>query len=133
MESMLPLPRPNAEDLKACISSGLRQYFTEYGVTTIGEISETVTGIECMNALAESGDLPTSLRIYLWSPGTIDSLEKVKNWRDHIRLPVPERDLRNHRLKLFSDAIGAASCGARGGTYVAIMVGCVPLTKNKQR
>jgi predicted amidohydrolase YtcJ len=118
MDSMLPLPQPDSEELKACISAGLRQYFTEYGVTTIGEISETVTGIECMNTLAESGELPASLRIYLWSPGTLDSLDKVKNWRDHIRLTVPERDLRIQGLKLFSDGGFSAKSAAVNCCYV---------------
>src|SRR3546814_17175848 len=71
-----------------------------------------------MNALAESGDLPTSLRIYLWSPGTIDSLEKVKNWRDHIRLTVPARDLRIQGLKLFSDGGFSAESAAVNCCYV---------------
>ncbi|TPN20835.1 amidohydrolase [Mesorhizobium sp. B2-3-3] len=118
MDSLLPLPRPNTEELQKCIASGLNRYFTEFGVTTIGEISETVAGIECMNALAESGELSTSMRIYLWSPGTLDSLEKVKNWRDHIRLTVPERDIRIQGLKLFSDGGFSAKSAAVNCCYL---------------
>jgi len=52
MDSLLPLPSPDADQLREAIESGLHRYFTTNGVTTIGEISETVLGIECMNDLA---------------------------------------------------------------------------------
>ncbi|WP_240545092.1 amidohydrolase [Sinorhizobium fredii] len=118
MDSLLPLPRPNADELRACIASGLRDFFTDFGVTTIGEISETVAGIECMNDLAESGELPTSMRVYLWSPGTLDGLDKVRNWRHHIRLTTSEKDLRIQGLKLFSDGGFSAKSAAVNCCYV---------------
>jgi predicted amidohydrolase YtcJ len=118
MDSLLPLPSPDSTQLKQAIREGLRRYFTEYGVTTIGEISETVAGIECMNDLAESGALPVSTRIYLWSPGTLDGLDKVRNWRDHISLTAPERDIRIQGLKLFSDGGFSAKSAAVNCCYV---------------
>lgn len=118
MDSLLPLPSPNAEELRTAIEDGLRKYFTTYGVTTIGEISETITGIECMNDLAEAGRLPASIRTYLWSPGTLESLDMVKNWKDHIRLTAPERDIRIQGLKLFSDGGFSAKSAAVNCCYV---------------
>ncbi|MCD1265430.1 hypothetical protein B5M44_26015 [Shinella sumterensis] len=118
MDSLLPLPSPDSRQLKDAIKEGLQKYFTDYGVTTIGEISETVAGIECMNDLAEAGELPASMRIYLWSPGTLESLERVKNWRDHIRLTVPEWQLRIQGLKLFSDGGFSAKSAAVNCCYV---------------
>lgn len=118
MDSLLPLPSPDSAELKQAISDGLRRYFTAYGVTTIGEVSETVAGIECMNDLAASDDLPMSMRIYLWSPGTLDGLDKVKNWREHIALTAPERDIRIQGLKLFSDGGFSAKTAAVNCCYV---------------
>ncbi|HBT67983.1 MAG TPA: hypothetical protein DEB63_06730 [Agrobacterium sp.] len=118
MDSLLPLPSPNSTQLREAIREGLRKYFTEYGVTTIGEISETIDGLECMNDLAEAGELPTSMRIYLWSPGTLESLDRVKNWRDHIRLTASERDIRIQGLKLFSDGGFSAKSAAVNCCYV---------------
>jgi predicted amidohydrolase YtcJ len=118
MDSLLPLPTPDAEELREAIEQGLRNYFTAYGVTTIGEISETIVGLECMNDLAEMDRLPASIRTYLWSPGTLESLDKVKNWRDHIRLTAPERDIRIQGLKLFSDGGFSAKSAAVNCCYV---------------
>lgn len=118
MDSLLPLPNPDAEELREAIEQGLQNYFTAYGVTTIGEISETIVGLECMNDLAEMGRLPASIRTYLWSPGTLESLDKVKNWKDHIRLTAPERDIRIQGLKLFSDGGFSAKSAAVNCCYV---------------
>ncbi|WP_107676294.1 amidohydrolase [Agrobacterium sp. LAD9] len=118
MDSLLPLPSPDAEELRDAIEQGLRKYFTAYGVTTIGEISETIIGIECMNDLAEMGRLPASIRTYLWSPGTLESLDMVKNWKDHITLTASERDIRIQGLKLFSDGGFSAKSAAVNCCYV---------------
>lgn len=118
MDSLLPLPSPDAEQLRDAIEQGLQNYFTAYGVTTIGEISETITGIECMNDLAEMRRLPASIRTYLWSPGTLESLDMVKNWKDHIRLTASETDIRIQGLKLFSDGGFSAKSAAINCCYV---------------
>ena len=73
MDSLLPLPSVSSAELRTALEHGYRHYFTRFGVTTIGEISETVAGIECMNDLANDKRLPVSLRIYLWAPGTLES------------------------------------------------------------
>jgi len=117
MDSLLPLPSPDADQLREAIESGLHRYFTTNGVTTIGEISETVLGVECMNDLAESGKLPVSMRIYLWAPGTL-SLSEVQNWRDHIRISAPDSAIRIQGLKLFADGGFSARSAAVNCCYV---------------
>jgi len=117
MDSLLPLPSPDLDGLRACIADGLRNYFTRYGVTTIGEISETIDGLECMNDLAEAGTLPVSMRVYLWSPGTL-ALEKMRRWREHLRMTAPESAIRIKGLKLFADGGFSAKSAAVNCCYL---------------
>ena len=99
MDALLPLPSPSATELAEAIENGLGRYFTRYGVTTIGEISETVGGLQAMNELALAGRLPASMRIYLWVPGTM-SLEQVPHWRDHLSFTAPESAIRIQGVKI---------------------------------
>ena len=102
MDSLLPLPGFDRARLRAALREGLETYFTRFGVTTIGEISETVDGIETFNAMANDGELPVSYRIYLWAPGTL-KLDQACAWRDHIALTADETALRIQGIKLFAD------------------------------
>jgi predicted amidohydrolase YtcJ len=116
MDSLLPLPSPNAEELADAIEQGLRTYFTNFGVTTIGEISETTLGLQCMNDLAEAGRLPTSMRIYLWAPGTL-KLDQIPHWRDHLSLSASESAIRIQGIKLFADGGFSAKSAAVNCCY----------------
>ena len=119
MDSLLPLPDVNSAELKNALENGFRHYFTRFGVTTIGEISETVAGLECMNDLANDGKLPLSLRIYLWAPGTLP-IERACDWRNQIRLSAPSSALRIQGLKLFSDGGFSARSAAVNCCYVGM-------------
>jgi predicted amidohydrolase YtcJ len=112
------------DELKAALISGIPTLFTQYGVTTIGEISETVDGLQIMNDLAASNELPISVRPYIWAPGTL-SLENACNWKKQISVTAPDDLFRIQGVKLFADggfsAKSAAvkqpylTCGCRGG------------------
>lgn len=117
MDTILPLPGLTHETLRTAIRDGLRSNFTRYGVTTIGEISETVLGIQSMDDLALDGELPLSLRLYLWAPGTLE-LDKGVNWQDHFQLSASERQLRVQGIKLFSDGGFSARSAAVNCCYV---------------
>lgn len=116
MDVLLPLPSPSAAELAEAIEDGLGRYFTRYGVTTIGEISETVGGLQAMNELALAGRLPASMRIYLWVPGTM-SLEQVPHWRDHLSFTAPESAIRIQGVKMFSDGGFSARSAAVNCCY----------------
>ncbi|WP_454684991.1 amidohydrolase [Ancylobacter moscoviensis] len=116
MDVLLPLPSPSATELAEAIEDGLGRYFTRYGVTTIGEISETVGGLQAMNELALAGRLPASIRIYLWVPGTM-SLEQVPHWRDHLSFTAPESAIRIQGVKMFSDGGFSARSAAVNCCY----------------
>jgi predicted amidohydrolase YtcJ len=116
MDSILPFAKLARSQVKAALKEGLRQSFTEFGVTTIGEISESVEGIECLNDLAETGELPVSYRIYLWAPGTMKLLETVR-WRNFIQMTAPDSLLRIQGVKLFSDGGYSAKSAAISCPY----------------
>src|SRR5262249_41098709 len=98
--------------------------FTQFGVTTIGEISETVDGQQIMNDMAARGELPVSVRTYLWAPGTL-ALEAACNWKKSISVTASDDLFRIQGVKLFADGGFSAKsaavkfpylvCGCRGG------------------
>jgi hypothetical protein len=117
MDVLLPFPPLSREQVKSALKEGIDSYFTQYGVTTIGEISETVAGIECMNELAMAGELSSALRVYLWSPGTLD-IGLACEWPRHINLTARDEALRIQGVKLFSDGGFSAKSAAVNCCYV---------------
>jgi predicted amidohydrolase YtcJ len=117
MDNALPLPHQDRETVKAAIEEGIHTLFTRNGVTTIGEISETTEGIECMDELAAAGRLGARMRVYLWAPGTL-SLDEACSWQDHIRLSAGEDHVRIQGVKLFADGGYSAASAAVKQPYV---------------
>ena len=62
MDALLPLPGVEKSRLKEAFKDGLERYFTRYGVTTIGEISETIDGIQTFDEMAQASELPLAER-----------------------------------------------------------------------
>ncbi len=139
MDNLLPFSAMNRDELAAALITGIPKLFTQYGVTTIGEISETVDGLQIMNDLAASNELPISVRPYIWAPGTL-SLEAACNWKKSISVTAPDDLFRIQGVKLFADggfsAKSAAvkspylTCGCKGGHTFR---GDVALEKNYAR
>jgi predicted amidohydrolase YtcJ len=119
MDNILPLPTQEADAIEEALRGGIRELFTTNGVTTIGEISETVTGIGCMDRLARSDDLGARIRVYLWAPGTLDLREGCE-WRDHLSLTADPDRLRVQGIKLFADGGYSAASAAVKSPYVHI-------------
>jgi predicted amidohydrolase YtcJ len=119
MDSLLPLPGVSNDELRSALEDGYRHYFARFGVTTVGEISETVAGIECMNDLANAQRLPVNIRVYLWAPGTLE-IGKACDWRNHISLSAPEQSLCIQGLKIFSDGGFSARSAAVNCCYVGL-------------
>jgi predicted amidohydrolase YtcJ len=117
MDNLLPLRKQDRASLTAAISGGLDAMFVRHGVTTIGEISETVQGIEVMDELARRGDLGLRVRVYLWAPGTMP-LEDACRWRDRITLRAGPDLVRIQGVKLFADGGYSAKMAATGQAYL---------------
>lgn len=117
MDTLLPFPGYDRSRLKAALREGLHNYFTRFGVTTIGEISETVAGIECMDELGREDAQPVNVRLYLWAPGTL-KLDDASRWRDHFQLHASEAAIRVQGIKLFADGGFSAKSAAVSCPYV---------------
>ncbi len=92
MDNVLPLPPQTAAVVREALRTGIHTLFTRHGVTTIGEISETVEGLSAMDALARERALGARIRAYLWAPGTV-SLEQA------LRLAPPPAADRGRRAR----------------------------------
>jgi predicted amidohydrolase YtcJ len=117
MDNLLPLPGLSGDSLRAALKEGVHDLFTRYGVTTVGEISETVEGIRLYDDLHQNGELGTRVRVYLWAPGTV-SLDEACRHREVVPLRSDENLLRIHGVKMFSDGGFSASSAAVKRPYV---------------
>ncbi|MCW2501303.1 MAG: putative periplasmic protein [Frankiales bacterium] len=117
MDNLLPLPKLTGQALRAAIRDGVQALFTRYGVTTIGEISETVEGLRVMDDLHQSGELSARLRIYLWVPGTA-SLDEACRHRELLPLRTSEDLMRIHGVKMFADGGYSAASAAVKQPYL---------------
>jgi predicted amidohydrolase YtcJ len=119
MDNALPLPPQTPAIVREALQTGIRDLFTRYGVTTIGEISETVEGLETMDALARVGALGARIHAYLWAPGTM-SLEQALEWRRHLRLKAGDDHVSAHGVKLFCDGGYSAKSAAVKQPYLGM-------------
>jgi predicted amidohydrolase YtcJ len=117
MDNLLPLRKQDRATLTAAIRNGLATMFQSHGVTTIGEISETVQGIEVMDELARRGDLGVRVRVYLWAPGTMP-LDDACRWPGRLALRASPDLLRIQGVKLFADGGYSAKMAATGQAYL---------------
>jgi predicted amidohydrolase YtcJ len=102
LDAALPLPNPSGNALTQILSRGIRQLFTRYGVTAVGEITETPNGPVAFDELMTSGTPPLRASVYLWSPGAF-SLESACNWQESMSLSSHEKFLRIQGVKVFAD------------------------------
>lgn len=75
MDNLIPFPRTPASQTSAALESGVRELFTRFGVTTIGEISESVEGLRAFRAGILGGGISARMSAYLWVPGTVSLAE----------------------------------------------------------
>ncbi|MEA2331913.1 MAG: hypothetical protein QOH58_2051 [Thermoleophilaceae bacterium] len=119
MDALLPFPTDDRAAITAALRTGMRDMFTSNGVTTIGEISESVEGISCMDSLVQGGEGIPRMRVYLWAPGTLP-IEDGCDWRSHFSLAAPEDRLRVQGIKLFADGGYSAASAAVNSDYVHV-------------
>ncbi|MYU22498.1 amidohydrolase family protein [Streptomyces sp. SID8352] len=66
----LPIPAMTPDELRRATAATAHSQLTRHGVTTIGEITNTVQGMELL-ADAAGGEVPQQVRAFVWSPGTM--------------------------------------------------------------
>jgi predicted amidohydrolase YtcJ len=107
----LPIPALSPEAKRRAVIEVARRELLARGVTAIGEISDSVDGLNILADATESGDLPLWIRAFVWAPGTLP-LKEVLDPGIRSRLPKasPEKfDILG--LKIFVDG-GISSMGA---------------------
>jgi predicted amidohydrolase YtcJ len=119
LDKALPTSEPTLDELRDAIRAGLESLFTRFGVTTIGEISDTVDGLATMDRLIVDGELPVRLPVFLWAPGTLPSVEAVCDWRSSMAFAAPSSRLWIKGLKMFADGGYSARNAATLTPYVA--------------
>jgi predicted amidohydrolase YtcJ len=110
LDNFLPLPQAGREDLKRAIERGGHELYTRFGVTTVGEISESLQGLECMDELIREERLPLRVETYLWAPGTMQFDEALR-WQEHLSLQSAAARMAVRGVKVFSDG-GYTASGA---------------------
>jgi predicted amidohydrolase YtcJ len=110
IDRALPFPEPGHGELRASLRKGISDLFTRYGVTTVGEISNSRDGLTAVDEILSGGDPPIRVVIHLWSPGTL-SLEEACHWRAHLSFAAAPDRLRVEAVKIFVDG-GFSACNA---------------------
>lgn len=110
LDNFLPLPQADRADLKNALERGARELYTRYGVTTVGEISESLAGLECMDELIQEDRFPLRVEAYLWAPGTM-SFDQALGWQQHLAIRSARDRMSVRGIKIFSDG-GYSSSGA---------------------
>jgi predicted amidohydrolase YtcJ len=123
MDKLLPLPVLSEQESGEAIESGIGQLFTRHGVTTLGEISESVEGLRMMDGAVSAGRIGTRMHVYLWVPGTV-SLDEACVHRTWSGLQSPPDRLRIHGVKMFADGGYSAASAALTRPYALHGHGC---------
>jgi predicted amidohydrolase YtcJ len=102
LDGVLPIPVPDEAQLKEAFRTGVHDLFTSYGVTTIGEITNSREGLHCIDELITAGEAPLRVSLFLWAPGTV-SVDEACNWEEHFHFHADREHLNVRGLKLFAD------------------------------
>ncbi|WP_423184995.1 amidohydrolase [Arthrobacter sp. NyZ413] len=117
MDKLLPLPHLRPSEVRAAVETGVRDLFTANGVTTIGEISESLEeGLRVYDDAIANDRLHARIHIYLWTPGTV-SLDEACDYPNWAQLKSPSDMLRIQGVKAFADGGYSASRAALSRPY----------------
>lgn len=116
MDKLLPFPKLDAEQSRLAVEAGIRDLFTACGVTTIGEISDSLDegSRSTTPRWRPGGSTPAST--YLWTPGTV-SLEQACDHRSWANLASDPALLRIQGVKAFADGGYSAARAALSRPY----------------
>jgi predicted amidohydrolase YtcJ len=117
MDKLLPFPGLDREQARQAVETGIRELFTANGVTTIGEISESLQeGLEVYDAAIAAGRIAARIHVYLWTPGTV-TLEQACDHQLWAHLASDPTRLRIQGVKAFADGGYSAARAALSRPY----------------
>ena len=114
LDKALGLPILDRGRLRAALEQGIENLFLQYGVTAVGEISESREGLAILDDLIGPGRAPIRLAVYLWAPGTC-TVEEACEWPP---FAAPNGDMRVSGLKMFADGGYSARNAAARTPYL---------------
>jgi predicted amidohydrolase YtcJ len=118
MDKLLPLPTLSAQEIRIAVEGGIAELFTAHGVTTIGEISDSVDGgLRVFDDAIADGRMSARIHVYLWAPGTV-SLEQACDHRQWAQLRSDPARLSIVGVKAFADGGYSAARAALTKPYV---------------
>jgi predicted amidohydrolase YtcJ len=118
MDKLLPLPKLTSSQARQAVETGIRELFTARGVTTIGEISESLDeGLEVYDAAIADGRMAARIHVYLWTPGTV-TLEQACDYQSWATLRSDPALLRIQGVKAFADGGYSAAQAALTRPYI---------------
>jgi predicted amidohydrolase YtcJ len=118
VDRFLPIPDPEAGALKAGLESTFRDYFTRFGVTTIGEMVENMESVRLLDELVHEGRLHGRVVLYTMVPGALPLQEAIA-WSRTFRPRSGSEALCVRGIKLFMDGGYSARNAATRTEYVA--------------
>jgi predicted amidohydrolase YtcJ len=117
MDKLLPFPALTGEEARTAVERGIRDLFTAHGVTTIGEISETIDeGLHVYDDALSGGRIAVRIHVYFWTPGTV-SLEEACDPAKWSGLRSSRDLLRVQGVKAFADGGYSAARAALSRPY----------------
>lgn len=116
MDKLLGFPELSRAETEDALVNGIGQLFTTHGVTTIGEISDSVDGLRMFDHAIAQEQISARMVIYLWSPGTV-SIDEACSYADWLELESPPERFTIHGVKVFADGGYSAKRAALSRPY----------------
>lgn len=117
MDKLIGFPELSHGEITEALESGITQLFTRYGVTTIGEISDSVDGLRIFDQAIADRRISSRMVVYLWNPGTV-SLEEACAHQDWMTPRAEPDRFRVRGVKVFADGGYSAKRAALTKPYV---------------
>jgi predicted amidohydrolase YtcJ len=117
LDKSLPLPVFEDEALRRGIREGAHNLFTKLGVTSVGEISESLAGLEAMDSMIGAGEMPLRMSVLLWTPGTM-TFDQALDWESHLTLRAGDDWVDVRGVKMFADGGYSARNAATRTPYL---------------
>jgi hypothetical protein len=112
----LQIPRTSREELRDVLLKSARELFLANGVTSVQEISETLTGLELMSGFSAE-EFPLCVKVYVQIPGTA-TLDEALSREFQDRYFGPSSRLRFGGIKIFLDGGISSMAAAMNEPYV---------------
>lgn len=117
LDRSLPIPPLKTDRLREALLTAARELFIARGVTHVGEITETLEGVQLLDELAATAKIHTRISLALWAPGTLQ-LDQALSWPEHLKLRSTSDRVHVRGVKIFTDGGFSARTAAMLTPYI---------------